>query len=98
MQCTDIIYVLLFFTFERLWFQTKHLNDNVFSAKVVPTINNTCSVNAKVGDQISCQLKIDDGLDIEVLNNVNKTTTYNRTSKTLYFRQKDDRPHNIWYK
>ncbi|XP_052236237.1 uncharacterized protein LOC127848005 isoform X4 [Dreissena polymorpha] len=66
-------------------------------AQIVPTINNTCSVIAKVGEQISCRLKLDDGLDIEVLNNVNKTATYNRTSKTLYFRQKDDLPHNIWF-
>ncbi|XP_052274481.1 uncharacterized protein LOC127874294 isoform X2 [Dreissena polymorpha] len=65
-------------------------------AKVVPTINNTCSVNATVGDQISCQLKLDDGLDIEFVNNDTKTT-FNRTSKTLYFKQSDDRPHNIWF-
>ncbi|XP_052216781.1 fibrillin-2-like [Dreissena polymorpha] len=65
-------------------------------AKVVPTINNTCSVNATVGDQISCQLKLDDGLDIAFVNNDTKTT-FNRTSKTLYFKQSDDRPHNIWF-
>ncbi|XP_052273396.1 uncharacterized protein LOC127873560 [Dreissena polymorpha] len=66
-------------------------------AKVVPTINNTCSVNATVGEHISCQLNLADELDIAFVKNESNRTTYNRTSKTLYFKQTDYLPHNIWF-
>ncbi|XP_052241381.1 uncharacterized protein LOC127851584 [Dreissena polymorpha] len=66
-------------------------------AQVMPTINNTCSVNATIGERISCKLNLEDALEIKFVNHENTGTTYNRTSHTLYFEQKDDLPHNIWF-
>ncbi|XP_052238542.1 neurogenic locus notch homolog protein 1-like [Dreissena polymorpha] len=63
----------------------------------MPTVNTCSTVNVTVGQNVSCSLKLEAGLNLEIIGNSKSMVVYNKETTTLYFRQTNQIPHDIWF-